>query len=152
MKRFTTVLAVATFSVLFFTIAAWAQHDENCIDCHSPHYSKSKKMLMTNEPSVETNSHTNKPLDGVDSMCMGCHSGEGGTEVAIMQTHPVGTTPVKVNVPTDRLRDGKITCVGCHDPHPSNSNYKYLVVDTDNGENMYKFCGLCHGDKTKKDE
>lgn len=81
-------------------------------------------------------------------MCMGCHSGEGGMEIQVMQTHPVGITPVKVKVPANLLRDGKITCMACHDPHPSNTNYKYLIVDTKDGVEMSKFCGACHGDKT----
>ena len=150
MKKFASVLVFTTFSVLLLTCAAWAQHDENCVACHSLHESKSDKMLMTNDLDVSTNTHTNQPLDGVDSMCMGCHSGEGGTEIAIMHTHPVGIAPVKAKVPAEFLRDGKITCMGCHEPHPSNTNYKYLVVDTSDGENMFKFCGLCHGDKTQK--
>jgi len=150
MKKFACVLVVATLCVLMLTCVAWAQHDENCVDCHSIHYSKSAKMLMANEPDVSENSHTKKPLEGVDAMCMGCHSGDGGPEIAVMDTHPVGMVPIKVKVPVERLRDGKITCMGCHDPHPSNTNYKYLVVDTNEGANLFKFCGLCHDDKTKK--
>ena len=103
---------------------------------------------MNNEPDLSTNSHTNQPLEGVDSMCMGCHSGVEGPEIAIMATHPVGTIPVKVNVPEDLLRDGKIICMGCHEPHPSNTNYKYLRADTNEGADMGAFCGLCHGEKT----
>ena len=150
MIKFASVLILATLSVLLLTDVVWAQHDENCLDCHSLHYAKTARMLMTNDPDVSINSHTRKPLDGLNSMCMGCHSGDGGPEITIMQTHPVGLTPIKVKVPANRLRDGKITCVGCHDPHPSNTNYKYLLVDTKDGTNMSKLCGICHGDKTEK--
>ena len=40
-------------------------------------------------------------------------------------------------------------CVGCHDPHPSNANRKYLRVNTSGG-NMQKFCSLCHPSKSGK--
>jgi predicted CXXCH cytochrome family protein len=34
--------------------------------------------------------------------------------------------------------------MGCHDPHPSNPNYKYLRVDTAKGSKIDAFCAVCH--------
>jgi predicted CXXCH cytochrome family protein len=54
-------------------------------------------------------------------------------------------------VPDELLRDGKLECVGCHDPHPSNTNYKYLRVSTSQGAAMGNFCNLCHSAKSGKE-
>ena len=51
-------------------------------------------------------------------------------------------------MPAELLREGKLECVGCHDPHPSNPNYKYLRVSTGGGEKMEGFCNLCHSSKS----
>lgn len=148
MGSFTKGVVFALLGIVLLACSSWAAgHDDNCVDCHSLHYATTEKMLMTNEPDASVNSHSDQPLQGVTAMCMGCHNGGGGPEIAVSHTHPVGISPIKVNVPAELLRDGKITCVGCHDPHPSNSNYKYLIVDTEDGASMYKFCGRCHGDK-----
>jgi hypothetical protein len=40
--------------------------------------------------------------------------------------------------------------MGCHDPHPTNSYYKYLRVDTAGGSKIQDFCSLCHSSKSGK--
>jgi predicted CXXCH cytochrome family protein len=45
------------------------------------------------------------------------------------------------------LRDGKLECVGCHDPHASNRNWALLRVDTQKGTDMDTFCAMCHASK-----
>lgn len=47
-------------------------------------------------------------------------------------------------VPKELPWEGKFTCVGCHNPHPSNANSKYLVSDTKDGAEMGSFCATCH--------
>jgi predicted CXXCH cytochrome family protein len=70
--------------------------------------------------------------------------------IASAMSHPYGVVPnPKVaNVPSVFLRNNKLDCVGCHDPHPSNPNYKYLRVDTKGGADMKNFCGMCHFTKS----
>ena len=76
--------------------------------------------------------------------------GQGYAPVAGHMSHPYGLASVNskvANVPADLLRGGRFECVGCHDPHPSNPNHKYLRVDTAKGQNMDAFCGVCHSVK-----
>ena len=39
---------------------------------------------------------------------------------------------------------GEAGCGSCHDPHPSNPNFKYLRIGTNGGRNMGAFCAYCH--------
>ena len=59
-------------------------------------------------------------------------------------SHPYGLASVNskvAKVPAELLREGgRFECLGCHDPHPSNPNYKYLRVDTAKGSKMDAFC------------
>ena len=42
------------------------------------------------------------------------------------------------------LREGKMTCTSCHNPHGSISNVKALKV----GSSVAELCESCHGDQT----
>jgi predicted CXXCH cytochrome family protein len=72
--------------------------------------------------------------------------GLGIKAVSSNHSHPYGVAanPKVAIVPPEFLRDGKLECVGCHDPHPSNMNYKYLRVDTAKGAKLADFCAMCH--------
>lgn len=89
---------------------------------------------------------TGETVKGTDAFCLGCHNKHVGIlPVDLHKTHPVGITPKKAKVPSSNLTaDGMFGCTSSHDPHPSNPNYKYLVVDTNGGKNMGKFCSYCH--------
>ena len=134
--------------------AAGAHEGLNCVGCHSIHAAKGE-IIFGVEPNTKAISPwTKQPFSGVTALCLGCHEtvergGMGIDPVTAAHSHPYGVTPnPKVaNVPSSLLRDGKLECVGCHDPHPSNSNHKYLRVDTAKGANMGDFCGLCHSSK-----
>ncbi len=80
-----------------------------------------------------------------------------GTKVInLHQTHPVGIVPDpnKVVLPRDARgfygEEEEITCLSCHNHHPSNTNYKYLRWSSDNGKNMAVFCRKCHRKQSKK--
>jgi tetratricopeptide (TPR) repeat protein len=47
--------------------------------------------------------------------------------------------------------EDRLTCLGCHNHHPTNKNYKYLRWSADGGENKTKFCVHCHPDKNLPD-
>lgn len=137
-----------TLSVIFvLSIAnisfAYGPHDENCVECHSIHQAKGESL-----PAVYNTTEkytTGEALKSVDAFCIGCHNKNTGImPIEIHKTHPVGVAPKKAKVPADYLRKGTFVCVSCHDPHPSNPNYKYLIIDTNGGKNLGKFCGFCH--------
>ncbi|GAB6062232.1 cytochrome c3 family protein [Deferrisoma palaeochoriense] len=131
--------------------AAWAYgpHDPNCVECHSIHYAKGKAILAVAPNTKEKNPATGKGAEGDAALCLGCHNeDEGIVPIHLAQTHPVGMKPNKVKVPAELLRkDGTLGCTSCHDPHPSNPNYKYLRGTVAKGSELGKFCALCHGDK-----
>jgi predicted CXXCH cytochrome family protein len=90
--------------------------------------------------------------DSIDQLCLGCHNDEQGImPVNLATTHPTGVKITYAKVPAQVLKDGKFSCVSCHNPHPSNSNYKYLIVDTADGKNMGTFCAKCHGAQSDPD-
>ena len=88
------------------------------------------------------NPRTKSAYSGSTALCLGCHEesskgGQGYAPVAGHISHPYGLASVNskvANVPADLLRGGRFECVGCHDPHPSNPNHKYLRVDTAKGQ------------------
>ena len=56
--------------------------------------------------------------------------------------------PRLAKVPPELLRDGQFACIACHDPHPSNPNYRYLrVAATGKAPSMSEFCTVCHPGK-----
>lgn len=129
---------------------AYGPHDPNCVECHSIHQAKGSVILAVAPNINEKNPKTGKGAAGVQSLCLGCHNDdEGIIPIKLMQTHPVGMKPNKVKVPADRLAaDGTLTCTSCHNPHPSNSNYKYIWADgVPKAAQIGKFCAICHEDK-----
>ncbi len=103
------------------------------------------------------NPNTKAPYTGITALCLGCHEapergGAGIAPVSGAMSHPFSVipNPKVATVPQGLLRDGKLECSGCHDPHPSNPNYKYLRVDTKGGKEMEVFCAVCHPSKAEK--
>jgi hypothetical protein len=123
---------------------AYGPHDENCAECHSIHASKGEHLPAVNLSQEKYLS--GETVKGTDAFCLGCHNAKIGImPIALTKTHPVGITPKKAKVPASSLSaSGLFHCMGCHDPHPANPNYKYLVVDTNGGKTMGKFCNYCH--------
>jgi len=80
-----------------------------------------------------------------------------GTKVInLHQTHPVGIipNPQKVILPRDARgfygEEEEITCLSCHNHHPSNTNYKYLRWPCNDGKDMAIFCRKCHPKQSKR--
>jgi len=121
-------------------------HDVDCKDCHSVHASKGA-FIFSVAPLAEQSTAFGGKLDPaqVDALCLGCHNDKSGiTPIMLKNSHPTGVTPKKLKVPEGVLRNGMLTCVGCHDPHPANQNYKYLTINTNNGKDLGVFCAACH--------
>jgi len=151
-KRFWT-----TILILLLPAAVWAAggHDDlDCTGCHSLHDAKAEELIFAMEPNLESqNPRTGAAFTGVTSLCLSCHEETGGMGILPVSggtSHPIGVAPEPriANVPADLLRDGAIECVSCHDPHPSNPNYKYLRIDTAGGSQMKGFCSMCHASKS----
>lgn len=154
---FFRVLGVVILSLAVPALAsASGAHDGlNCVGCHGIHNAKGEIIFAVEPNKKSINPTTKKPFEGTTALCLGCHEDieKGGMGIAVISSshsHPFGVTPdPKVaKVPEIFLREGRLDCVGCHDPHPSNPNYRYLRVETDKGSNLQGFCGMCHASKT----
>lgn len=137
-------------------LAAGAHDGLDCTGCHGIHDAKGEIIFAVAPNTTSINPITQEPYGGVTALCLGCHEtidkgGMGILPVSRAMSHPFGLTPnPKVaTVPDVFLREGKLECVGCHDPHPSNTNYKYLRVDTKGGSSIQGFCSMCHGSKSE---
>lgn len=147
-------VVIAVLAVPAFVFAAGAHDGLNCVGCHGIHTAKGELIFAVEPNKKAMNARTKQPFSGTTALCLGCHETieKGGMGIAPIEanhSHPFNVTPnAKVaNVPDMLLREGKLECVGCHDPHPSNPNHKYLRVDTARGAKMGDFCGMCHSSK-----
>lgn len=154
---FRALIIVLSLFFVSTTYAAGKHEGLSCTGCHGIHDAKGEIIFAVQPNTKAVNSRTKKPFDGVTALCLGCHEtaesgGMGIAPVSSRMSHPYGVVPnPKVaSVPEALLRDKKLECVGCHDPHPSNPNYKYLRVDTNKGSDMMTFCAVCHSSKAGK--
>ncbi|UCE79300.1 MAG: hypothetical protein JSV13_01310 [Nitrospiraceae bacterium] len=147
-------IVILSLAVPALVFAAGAHDGLGCVGCHGIHNAKGDIIFAVEPNKKSINPRTNKPFTGITALCLGCHEtidkgGMGIAAVSSKHSHPYGVTPnPKVaTVPGVFLRNGNLECVGCHDPHPSNQNYKYLRVDTAKGAKIGDFCGMCHASK-----
>ncbi len=148
------VAALALAPALAF--AAGGHDSVGCSGCHSLHAAKGAMIFAVAPNTKYLNPRTKQPYTGITALCLACpqdpdKGGQGYAPVSQHMSHPFGLTSVNpkvAKVPAELLTDGRFECMGCHDPHPSNTNYKYLRVDVGpKGQNIDKFCGLCHASK-----
>ena len=141
-----TALLVSTLAPLA-AFAAGGHDALSCSGCHSIHAAKAE-ILFAVEPNKSATNRQNQPVMGMSALCLGCHKDGGmATSISGHMSHPYGmdqVNPKVAKVPGELLRNGRFECLGCHDPHPSNPNYKYLRVDTAKGQKMELFCAVCH--------
>ncbi len=152
-KLGTSVVALSLTASLAY---AFGPHDGlDCLGCHSPHFAVDDKIFAVKNTKL-TNPVNGQPLDGLSAAkCLGCHQleqfgGAGIRPVHLHTTHPIGIVPNPkiASVPPKLLKDGKLDCISCHEPHPSNSNAFYLRIDVGTGgTNIQKLCAVCHSSK-----
>lgn len=153
--------AILTVSFVIITagasFAAGAHDGMQCTGCHSLHYAKGALIAEVAPNTKALPDGSMRSPKSVSAFCLGCHAdadkgGMGILPISAHTTHPFGSKVNKkvANVPDGLLRDGVMECVSCHDPHPSNPNFKYLRVDTKGGKQMAAFCNLCHPAKVDK--
>jgi len=85
----------------------------SCVSCHSVHAPKSERFQLKSASASET--------------CAACHKQEA------MKVRKSGHMP---------LREGKMDCVSCHNPHGS-TNVRLLKV----GNTINEACASCHTEK-----
>lgn len=154
MKKLLGSIAIVVVCLMPVVVFAAGGHDSlTCTGCHAVHNPKEKTLIFAVEQNrKDINPRTNQPYSGISALCLGCHQtpekgGQGIDPIEGHMSHPFGissVSPKVARVPSQLLRDGKFECVSCHDPHPSNTNYRYLRLDTANGSKMESFCALCH--------
>ncbi len=94
----------------FATSSTHAAHNVTCLTCHSIHSFRSQTVQLKAPSELET--------------CAGCHRPEA---MKVMRT---------MHMP---LREGKMVCSSCHNPHGS-SNVRMLRV----GNSVTELCTSCH--------
>ena len=151
---FSRGLALAALAVLPLSALAAGGHDSvGCTGCHAIHTAKGEIIFAVGPNKQVLNPKTKQAYTGTTALCLGCHEesskgGQGYAPISSHMSHPYGLASVNqkvAKVPQELLREGgRFECLGCHDPHPSNPNYKYLRVDTAKGSKMDAFCGVCH--------
>lgn len=144
----TTAAVLMSYSLSF---AAGGHEGLACTGCHDIHAAKDAIIFAVEANKVAVGKKSKKPFTGVTALCLGCHAepekgGMGIKPISQHTTHPFGDPPdAKIaRVPRSLLRGGAMDCVSCHDPHPSNPNYRYLRTGTKGGGEMQFFCAICH--------
>lgn len=137
------------------------QGHEDCSLCHSVHQAKDTFLFSKAIGKMALNPHTGEDLEKIDALCMMCHAGppvgDGIREIDPVKKHPFGIKPVFVNLPHDAKGfsddQEKLSCLGCHAPHPSNRNIAYLRTpegyEISKKEDVSEFCYLCHPNMDK---
>ncbi|MBF0330067.1 MAG: cytochrome C [Nitrospirae bacterium] len=149
--KFFVVIAVAVLLPLS-AFAAGGHDGLVCTGCHSIHVAKDSIIFAVSANKSDVNPKTKQQYTEITALCLGCHQapdkgGMGIKPIAGHMSHPYGTKSINskvARVPDELVRDGKFDCIGCHDPHPSNTYYRYLRTDTANGSKMDSFCAVCH--------
>ena len=142
-----SALALAVLVLLPALASAEGPHDMDCMGCHTTHYAKGDYAFGVQPLSPDNPARTRvRPSAAkIDALCLGCHNEKEGIKpIKMHTTHPTGVKPLYTQVPAQLMWEDTFSCVSCHNPHPSNANYMYLIVDTAKGKNMGVFCAKCH--------
>lgn len=146
-------VVLSLFLVPVFVFASGGHDGLTCTGCHALHTAKETQLIFAVDANKkDVNPKNKQAYTGITALCLGCHDtpekgGQGIKPISGHMSHPYGlasVNPKVARVPNSLLRDGGFECISCHDPHPSNTNYKYLKTDTANGAKMETFCAVCH--------
>ena len=97
--------------------------------------------------------HGLKKVEGTSSFCLKCHAAkdQGGRDILPITKHAshpfdlASVNPRVARVPAELVRaDGSFGCLSCHDPHPSNPNYRYLRIAVGRTPTLSELCSVCH--------
>ncbi len=135
-----------------------------CGTCHTPHNALYYR-LWSREPGPGNNAG--------EKLCFSCHSAGKVAEIKQLgqYTHPTGASILNLGPnPTTKLplfddqlrrvKNGKVMCFSCHDPHvwdpntkkkgpgvksEGNASNSFLIIAAN--DNNFAICASCHGDK-----
>jgi hypothetical protein len=147
------VLLVFVALVLPLEASAHGGHDGiGCAGCHSTHVSRGEALSALRPNTTLLDPRTGRPNEAISTVCLACHADreDGGRGVAPVSNHfhhPFSlakVNPKLAQVPPQLLRSGRFECIGCHDPHPSNPNYRYLRIAVTRTPTFSELCGVCH--------
>lgn len=140
-------------------VRAAGGHDQvGCAGCHSMHVARGAVLSSLGPNVTVTDPRTGRAVGVLTALCLACHAdpeegGRGAAPVSEHFHHPFSVArpdPRLAQVPPDLLRGGRFECVGCHDPHPSNPNRRYLRVALEGPPTLAGYCGLCHPRKSDR--
>jgi predicted CXXCH cytochrome family protein len=152
-------LAVVTLAIALPAAAlATGGHDTiGCAGCHSMHAARGEAIFAVGPNTSLLDPRTGKPNMALSALCLSCHAdpedgGRGTASVSGHFHHPFSVekpNPRLAQVPPELLREGRFECVGCHDPHPSNPNYRYLRIAAAGSPTLAELCRTCHPRKAE---
>ena len=149
------LLALPAFAAASSALAAGGHQSLGCVGCHSMHEARGDHLAAVPPNLKMPEARTGKPHGPITAGCLGCHAdiadgGKGILPVSEHMRHPFSLqnpNPRVAKVPAELLRDGRFECVSCHDPHPSNPNYRYLRIAARSPPTISQLCSLCHSRK-----
>jgi hypothetical protein len=145
-------LAVLALALPSAPLAAGGHDALGCVGCHSMHAARGEPLLALAPNAKIVDPRTAEPSGTLSGLCLACHAEreDGGRGVAPVSNHfghpfsRAAVNPKLARVPPELLRGGRFECIGCHDPHPSNPNYRYLRIAVARAPRLSELCGLCH--------
>lgn len=147
-----TLVLVLVLAVPPLARAAGGHDKLGCVGCHAMHAGQGDLLAAVAANVKMPERRTGKPHGPLTALCLGCHAdaadgGKGIVPVSGHMLHPFSVERPNLRVakvPDELLRDGRFECVSCHDPHPSNPNYRYLRVPSRSRADLTQVCSLCH--------
>jgi predicted CXXCH cytochrome family protein len=144
--------AIAATTLASAALAAGGHQKLACSGCHSMHAARGGALAALSPNAKMPEARTGKPHGAPTASCLSCHAdaaegGKGILPVSEHMRHPFSVAqpnPRVAKVPPELLRDGRFECLSCHDPHPSNPNYRYLRIAAKSAPSMSQFCSICH--------
>jgi hypothetical protein len=139
--------------VVPFRALATGGHDAvGCVGCHSMHAARGAVLSALRPNTALLDPRTGKANGAISALCLACHADpeDGGRGVAPVSNHfghpfsVAKVNPKLARVPPELLREGRFECIGCHDPHPSNPNYRYLRIAVTRTPTLGELCSMCH--------
>jgi hypothetical protein len=147
------LLLLSASAVLPAAAGAAGGHDRvGCAGCHATHAARGERLAALAPNLQAPERRTGRPHGPATALCLSCHADadEGGKGIAPVSGHlfhpfSVATVNARVaQVPPEWLRGGRFECLSCHDPHPSNPNWRYLRVAVAGPAELPRVCEVCH--------